>query len=175
MSLLEAIMGAQGGRGQDALAQRFDLSQSQVSDALGQLVPALNAGLKRNTESQTGVDSLLGALTQGNHERFLDQPETLTDESTTQEGNAILGHIFGSKEVSRQVAARASAKTGIDTSILKRMLPIAATMVMGSLSKQRSNLHQGGSSSGGFLTSLLDADGDGSIADDVMGMFKKLF
>ena len=44
-------------------------------------------------------------------------------------GNEILGHIFGSKEVSRDVAGQASQQTGIDTSVLKKLLPIVAGAV----------------------------------------------
>ena len=90
----------------------------------------------------------------------------------------------GSKEVSRQVASHASQQTGVSSDILKKMLPVVATMVMGGLSKQSntgggalagllggaSKQQSGGQS---LLTSFLDADGDGSVADDLLGMFLK--
>jgi hypothetical protein len=70
--------------------------------------------------------------------------------------------------------------------VLKKMLPVVATMVMGALSKQRAEpagglaeMLGGGQSSGptNLLTSFLEADGDGdgdgSIADDVTGMLFK--
>jgi hypothetical protein len=44
-------------------------------------------------------------------------------------GNQILGHIFGSKDKSRDVAAQASAHSGVDPSILKKLLPIVAGAV----------------------------------------------
>lgn len=56
------------------------------------------------------------------------------------------------------------------------MLPIVATMVMGSLSKKVIGGNRGAvnrSSSGGLLTSLLDGDNDGSVWDDVLGMAAK--
>ena len=49
---------------------------------------------------------------------------------------ASLYNVFGSKDVSRKVAAAASAKTGVDTDILKKMLPIVAAMAMGGLGRQ---------------------------------------
>lgn len=117
------------------LGQRFGLSADQTSAALNQLVPALANRLQRNTSQEGGMDALLGALLNGNHAQYLDNPETLGDESTTQEGNAILGHILGSKDVSRAVADQASEQTGIGADTLKSMLPVVAAMVMGSLSK----------------------------------------
>jgi hypothetical protein len=44
-------------------------------------------------------------------------------------GNEILGHIFGSKDTSREVATQASQQSGVDTSILKKLLPIVAGAV----------------------------------------------
>jgi hypothetical protein len=53
-----------------------------------------------------------------------------------EEGNGILGHLFGSKEVSRAVAAQAAQATGIGQEILKQMLPVIASTMMGGLYKQ---------------------------------------
>lgn len=183
MNLLNEILQAQGGDAVSQLARQFGLNEGQAGAALSQLIPALSGGVKRNVQ-QGGLDSLLSALQNGNHERYLNEPERVQQQDTVTDGNAILGHLFGSKEVSRQVAGRAASNTGIDSGILKKMLPIVATMVMGGLSKQTSgggalgSLLSGGTnsrSSGGLegmLTSFLDADGDGSIADDLLG---KLF
>lgn len=44
-------------------------------------------------------------------------------------GNQILGHIFGSKDTSRDVAAQASQESGVDPSVLKKLLPIVAGTV----------------------------------------------
>ena len=44
-------------------------------------------------------------------------------------GNQSLGHIFGSKDASRDVAAQASQQSGVDSSILKKLLPIVAGAV----------------------------------------------
>ena len=44
-------------------------------------------------------------------------------------GNQILGQIFGSKDTSRDVATQASQQSGVDPSILKKLLPIVAGAV----------------------------------------------
>jgi hypothetical protein len=51
-------------------------------------------------------------------------------------GNAVLGQIFGSKDVSRAVAQDASTKSGLDASVLKKMLPMLAMVVAGYMAKQ---------------------------------------
>jgi len=40
------------------------------------------------------------------------------------------------KPHSAQVASRAAAQTGLSADVLKRMLPLAATLMMGTFSKQ---------------------------------------
>ncbi len=110
---------------------------------------------------------------------MLGNTDTITD------GNGILGHLFGSKDVSRNVATRASANTGIGADILKKMLPMVASLAMGALSQkaagspmqgaQAQEQNQGQSSGLGGLASLLDFDGDGSIADDLLGIAAKKF
>ena len=84
------------------------------------------------------------------------------------------------------MASQASAQTGLSPELLKRMLPIVATLVMGALARQQGGAASpmggmfGGAGAGasaptggglaGGLGSLLDRDGDGSIGDDVAGM-----
>jgi hypothetical protein len=78
-------------------------------------------------------------------------------------GNEVLGHIFGSKDKSRDVAAQASQQSGVDTSVLKKLLPIVAGAVaMHYISKR----HHGGAaagagsaSGGGILGSILGGTG----------------
>lgn len=179
MGMLETILNANNGSAVDELSRQFGLDRSQTQSALDQLVPALNAGMKRNIQNQPGLDSLLGALAGGRHEQYLDAPDVLDQRAAVADGNGILGHIFGSKEVSREVAGRAAQKTGLDANTLKRMLPLVAAMLMGAMSKRTSSMgvQRGApqSSAGGMLGSLLDADGDGSIVDDLWGMAKRFF
>jgi hypothetical protein len=52
-------------------------------------------------------------------------------------GNEVLGQIFGSKDVSRTVAQNAASRSGLDPSLLKKMLPMLAMLVAGYMAKQR--------------------------------------
>jgi hypothetical protein len=177
MNISDILLGNQNSGAISEIARKFDLSEEQARDAVGSLIPALNRGLQYRSTNEIGVNDILDALGKGGHTKYLDEPEILTKKETIADGKSILGHIFGSKEVSRNVAKDAANKTGLASSLMKKMLPIVASMVMASLSKK---VFGGGSSnraeSGGLLTSLLDSDGDGSIIDDVLGMaFKVAF
>jgi hypothetical protein len=108
----------------------------------------------------------------------------------------VLGHIFGSKDVSRTVAENAASRSGIDPSLLKKMLPMLAMLVAGYMAKRGGKgtpqsadrdggrlggllggLLGGGSRPGaqpGGLGSMLDADGDGNALDDILRMAGKV-
>jgi hypothetical protein len=100
------------------------------------LVPALSAGLRQNLQSPEGLSGLINALPAGIHRRFVDDPAVLGDPAAVDDGNGILGHVLGSKEASRGVAARAGAHTGLGPEVMKRMPPLVATLVMGAMSRQ---------------------------------------
>ena len=210
MNLLDMIMSAQGGATAQHAGAQLGLNQQQSQSAIAALLPAISSALKKNTANPQGLAGLLGALQGGQHEQYLENPQMLGQPQTVNDGNAILGHLFGSKDVSRAVAGHAAQKTGLGADVLKKLLPLVATMAMGSLSKQtrqpdmKSALAglamqhlMGGKQSGlgsilgavtgangrqqrraestrqqgmGIIGKLLDADGDGSMMDDVLSM-----
>jgi hypothetical protein len=174
MNILDAIVNAQDGAAVRQLGSQVGLAPDQATAALSALVPALAAGFQRNLQSQGGLENLMSALSSGNHGQYIDNPTSLGDRSAVADGNGILGHLLGSKDVSREVASRAAAQTGLSPDVLKQMLPLAATLMMGAFSKQSAGAGSVGAGLGGsgggiasMLTPLLDRDHDGSIIDDV--------
>jgi hypothetical protein len=180
MDILDLIRSAQSGGAVQQLGQQFGLDESQVTSALSALVPALSAGFQNNASSSQGLESLLGALGGGQHQRYVDDIGALAQADTIADGNGILGHIFGSKDVSRQVASQVASQTGIGEGVLKAMLPVVAAMMMGALSKRMSQPAAVGADTGlggglfGMLTPTLDANRDGSMVDDVAGLVGRL-
>ena len=135
-NILEAILGNENQPALQEMQKTFNLSEDQTRAAVEELIPALSRGLQKNTQESQGMDALLEALRTGKHEQYMEKPGMLSEPSTTRDGNDILGHIFGDKKVSREVASRASQKAGISSTLLKKMLPVVATVVMGALSKK---------------------------------------
>ncbi len=180
MNIIDMLTGSGNAKAIEQIARQFGLTEEQARGAVSSLAPSLTQGLQRRSEEKIGMEDLMDALGSGNHSRYLDEPKSFGKQETIDDGNSILGHIFGSKEVSRNVARHAGEKTGLGGSLMKKMLPVVASMVMASLGKKL--LGGGGrtpapaSSGGGLLTSLLDSDNDGSVIDDVLGMaFKAAF
>jgi hypothetical protein len=173
MDLLNALLDSAKGGATDQIGRQFGLDSSQTESVMAKLVPALAAGVQKNTQSADGLAGLTNALRSGGHERYLDEPESLADSGAVSDGNNILGHILGSKDVSRQVAAGAASETGISPDVIKQMLPLVAGVLMGGLSKRTgggAELEQ--QDGGGLLGSLLGA-AEGADLGDLAGMVGK--
>ena len=190
MDLLNMVLAATKGDALGGLAKQNNISSSQASDVLSQLLPELATKLQGNAQQDNGLESLLGALGKGNHQRYVDDPNTLTEPDSILDGNKILGHLLGSKDASRQVASQVASSTGVGSSIIKKLLPMAATMLMGAMSKgAQSNgmldmlagaVSGSGSSSGGGLLgsvmgSLMGGGSSKSDTGDLVGSLLKGF
>ena len=152
----QLIQGAIGGQGTGGnpqidvggLASQFGISPEQANSAVGALLPAIMGGIQKNEDA--GGLGQLGQIVSG-----MGAPEQDTDS-----GNTILGQIFGSKDVSRQVASHASAQTGISDTILKAMLPVIAGLVAQQVAKK-----MGGGMMGGLAGAVIGSMMGGSAAN----------
>jgi len=136
LNLFDMLTSGAGKSAMQQLSQQFGIDEQTTQAAVKSLLPALSGGLKRNVQAEGGLQALLGALETGAHDQYLDQPARLTADGAVVDGNAILGHLLGSKDTSRAVASKASARSGVSEGMLKSMLPVVATMAMGAISKQ---------------------------------------
>jgi len=143
------------------ISAKFGLSEEQAIEAMTALIPAFSEGLKRQTSTAQGAAGLIEALSSGQHQIYVDDPRTAVSADGIKDGNAILGHLFGNKDVSRAVAGQAAAFTGIGASIFKSLLPVIANMVMGSLFKGSTG---GRGSGGGLLGKII-----GGLAGGLLG------
>ncbi len=178
MNLMDLLKSTGGGDSVGKLADAVGIGSGDAEKLVDALAPALMGGLKKNTTDDNGLAGLRRALETGGHDRYLDDPGLMGSADTRADGNRILGHIFGSKDVSRNVAAAASGETGIDAGLIKKALPLLATLAMGALNKKSSAGRDIGSSarSGGLgpLGDLLNMGGKSGL-NDILGMAKKLF
>jgi hypothetical protein len=123
--------------GLKSMASELGVSEGQARQGAEALLPAILGGFKKQAQGQaTGIEGLGGLLGQLGGGSLLDQ--VLGAQPTdVSHGNEVLGQIFGSREVSRTVAQSAAARSGLDPSILKQMLPMLAMMVAGFMAKQQ--------------------------------------
>ncbi len=187
MNLVELLGSGAGQAAVGQIARQLGIDERTANSAMQAVLPAVSRGIRNNATRPGGLDSLSGALGNGHHDRYVDRPEILGQPEAVADGNAILGHIFGSKDVSRNVAGNAANQTGVGADIIKQMLPMVAAVAMGMLSKQtqggrqlgsapvRGSAPAGDSSAFGILNQVLDADGDGSAVDDLLNLAQRFF
>ncbi|PKQ45580.1 DUF937 domain-containing protein [Confluentibacter flavum] len=163
--------------------------QSKTQDVLTMALPVLMAAMKRNAATPQGAEGLMSALNSKHDGSILDNIGGLfsggVGNDVMEDGSKILGHVLGSKQQNVQMAI--SQKSGIDVNSVAQILKVAAPILLGVLGNQAKKQHVnspsglesllggmlGGNSAKNeqsFLESILDADGDGSVIDDVTGM-----
>ncbi|WP_452598102.1 DUF937 domain-containing protein [Pontimicrobium sp. MEBiC01747] len=174
------ISGVAGSTGND---------QSKTGDVLTMALPVLMKAMQRNASTPQGAEGLMGAIQNKHDGSILDNLGGLfaggVGEEVKTDGSKILGHILGGKQSG--VESVIGQKAGIDAGSVGDILKVAAPILMGVLGKQaqQNNVSSsngigdllggllGGSSTNqeqSFLEKILDADGDGSVVDDVAGM-----
>ena len=173
------ISGVSGSTGQ---------SESATGNVLSMALPVLMGAMKKNVQTPEGAAGLMGALSGKHDGSILDNLGGLfqggVDKNVEQDGAGILGHLLGGNQANVENAL--SSKSGMDAGAVAQILKVAAPILMGVLGKQskQNNVSDAGGMNallGGMLggqpkenqsliSSLLDADGDGSILDDVAGM-----
>ncbi|MGJ5640979.1 DUF937 domain-containing protein [Formosa sp. S-31] len=172
------------------VASETGQDQNKTGDLLTMALPVLMQAMNRNANSAQGAESLQNALNNKHDGSILDDLGSFfqggVDNEVVNDGSKILNHVLGEKQPNVEKAL--GLKTGLDANTVAKILKIATPLLMGYLGKQhhQSNINSGddltsmlggliqGSSKGvnhSFLESMLDADGDGSIVDDVAGMF----
>ncbi len=185
--ILEAL-GGSGGLAQ--MARELGIDERTAMAGAAALLPMVMGGFsKQAAASPQGVEGLAGMLGQMGGGSLLEA--VLAPRPTpVDQGNAVLGQIFGSKDVSRAVADRAASASGVGSDILRRMLPMIAMAAAGMMAKQASASSGSGGLGGlvgqvlgglsgggrqpagglGAIAQMLDANRDGNPLDDIMRM-----
>ncbi len=148
---LNDILRSQGGIG--AIASQLGVAEAQAQQGAAALLPSILNGFGQRVGSDAAGAGSLGDLLDSLGGAALTRDVVSPEPTPVAKGNDILGQIFGSKEVSREVAGEASQTSGIDPALLKKMLPILAMLVAGHLSSQSNR--GGGAAGGGGLGSIL--------------------
>ena len=133
MHMHDALRHMQGGPAVSDLAAAFDVTPAAAEAVMQAVARELAWHLEKNTISRAGLADLVEALGSGHHVKYLDGGDVFRDQAACADGNAILGHILGSKERSRAVAARAARQAGLGQEVVRSMLPGLAAVTMGRL------------------------------------------
>lgn len=188
--ILDLLQGPMGQMLISGAGKQLGVGEEKAGSAIQAALPLILGAMKNNASSTEGASGLLKALGSEKHGGgILDNLENILggsgiDEDVLQDGAGILGHVFGGKE--DHVAQAVSKSSGIDMGSAMNILKVAAPFLMSYLGKETRSrgvsdqngigdllggmLGSGEKESQSLINRLLDADGDGSIIDDVAGM-----
>ncbi len=187
MSLANALLDQLGDSGLASLSQSLGSNPAATKTAAAAAVPLLLSALAKNAATNDGAAALDRALERDHDGSILDSLGAGFSDKIATDGNGILKHVLGGR---RDTAERGLAQaSGLDQAQSAKMLATLAPLVMGALGKQkRSQGLDAGALAGmlagergqsrnqlGGLAALIDQDGDGSVADDLLGGIGKLF
>ena len=153
------------GNAQQQISQHTGATPQQSESAMEAAIPLLLGAMTRNASSPDGAASLAGAL--GQHDGSVLESFNQGNPPNMQEGQKILGHVFGNQQ---QAAAQAVGKrAGIDPQLAMQILSMAAPLVLGYLARQRAG-GGGQQGQGGDLGSVLGGLLGGGSAGGMGGM-----
>ncbi len=174
-------------------SNQLGLDKKQTSSALGSMLPLFLGAMKNNASSKSGAEGLLNALQDNRHDgSILNNLGSILggnsiDDDVVRDGEGILNHVFQGKQ--QNVATAVSKSSGIDLGKATQLLKVAAPFIMGFLGKKMQStgikdanglegllggmLGKNSNQNSSLVKQILDADGDGSVMDDLAGMLLK--
>ena len=190
---LEALLGLLQGQDLGQLAEQVGGNEGQVKSGVMAALPAMLTALSKNTGTEKGAEELNNALETKHDGSILNNLSGYLSNPDLKDGAGILNHLFGSQ--TSNVANAVSQSSGLDTNGSMKMLQMLAPILMGILGQQKkqnnldaegignltsmlaSNFGSEAGASGIMeaVTNLLDANKDGNVVDDIMGMVGKFF
>ena len=190
---LEALLGLLQGQDLGNLASLVGGNEGEVKNGVMAALPAMLAALGKNAGTEKGAEELNNALEKKHDGSILDNLSGYLSNPDLKDGAGILNHLFGNQ--TSNVANAVSQSSGLDTNGSMKMLQMLAPILMGILGQQKkqNNLDAKGlgnltsmlaanfgseAGASGIMeavTNLLDANKDGNVVDDIMGMVGKFF
>jgi len=187
--MLDMLTSQLGTGGLRQISQQLGADEEATGNAVSAALPVLLGALAKNSARPQGASALLGALDRDHDGGVLDDLSAFLQKPNERDGDGILGHVLGGRR--DRVERNVSQASGLDAASVSRLMAMLAPLVMGAVGRARrqQNLDAGGLSDLlsnertslqrqnpqlGGLAQLLDADGDGQVADDVAKLGKKL-
>ena len=150
--------------GLQSIARELGISETEAASGAAALAPAILGGFQNQAQNQPGgVEGLGGLLGQLGGAGLMDNV-VAPQPTDVAPGTQLLGHIFGSKDTSRSVAQQAAAQTGLEPSILKKMLPMLTMLLAGYMMRQAGSRTGTGANAGAGM-----GGGLGSILGGMLG------
>lgn len=133
MGLLDLFTGKEGNDVAEKAESKFGINKKQIIALLIVATPLVISYLRKKANDKNEAEALDKALEKDHDGSILNNLSAV--EEKEQEGNSILGHIFGNDKP--QVENELSEKTGISLSKIGPILAMAAPIIMGFIGKEK--------------------------------------
>ncbi len=141
MNLTDLVTGGIGSTVTSAVARMLNIEESKAKWIVSAAVPLMIAALNYNAKSKNQGASIDRALDQHSGS-ILGNLSGLLSGGPTNDGNKIVGHIFGNN--TGYVTENLSQKTGLSAGQVGSVLAVLAPVVMGYLGQQKQQAQSGG-------------------------------
>ena len=171
MGLLDLITGSTGTQVAQQVENKFGISKNQIIALLVVAAPLVISYLKKKSENADEAEKLNATLDKHHDGSILNNPAQALERE--QEGDSILGHIFGGEKAT--VENQLSQNTGISMDKIGPILAMLAPVIMGDIGqqKQANNVTSGGGLGdllGGILgSSAQEAQASNNPLSDILG------
>ena len=164
-NLVEEFISSLGPDVTKKMSSATNIDQGTLQQLLPVIAPMILGGLKKQKDERGGQDRVDHILNKYGNPSALDNmddlfKQKLNDNSTEPNLGGLLGNA------GTDATNMLTNNFKIDSNMAAKLIPMLAPIVLGFLTKKRDS---GTGSSG--LAGLLDQDGDGSVLDDVAGLF----
>jgi len=195
-NLMDLLQGSLSSGMIDQLSQQLGgANKQQTAAAASGIVTTLMGALAKNASSTEGAQALDNALERDHDGSILDDVMGMltgnaqVNNSSMLNGTGILNHVLGNKQSG--AVDMISKLSGLDSGKTGSLMAMLAPVVLGALGKAKRqqgldvagiasllsgtvSAQQQNNPTMNLVTSFLDADGDGSIVDDVANMGMKI-
>lgn len=197
MDLQQLLGGALGDQVTGLVSQQLGIDQNQAQSAIGLALPTLLNALNKNAATEDGAAALTNAISNDHNGSGLADLAGLAQSALGGDGASILKHILGGAQpnVENAISQNAGIGGGQASQVLQILAPIVlnalgnqsqasggginVASIAGLLSNFVGNHQQEAPQHQNIISSLLDQNHDGNVADDALkigaGFLKNLF
>lgn len=159
--LIEEFLSSQGNDVASSISSKLGVDASQITKMLPDITSSVFGGVKDNLKNDnSAIDGVLGSLGSGDMMESIGGLMGGSDDSA--ESGSLINTILGGSKSG--IISSLASKFNLGGDTITKIISMAIPLLMKFLSNKA-----GGQGLSG-LTGLLDADGDGSIMDDVGGL-----
>jgi hypothetical protein len=190
MQLLPQILELVNGNSGQEISKKVGLEPSQLITVTTIALPLILQAMSQNTSQNDGADALASALKKDHDGKILDSLGQYVEKTDFSEGEAILNHVVGEKKSA--ISETVGAIAGIDKQKAFQVIAILTPILMGLLGQymqkqkissqelatnlmdEKNDVAAKAPDAIAMFQKLIDTNGDGKIADDVVNIGSQL-